>query len=90
MRLDTKALTITGALLWGGAVFLVGLAQLAWPSYGRHFLELMASVYPGYHGPAGVGSVLIGTLYGVVDGGLAGLVTAWLYNKLAGQRGSEG
>lgn len=83
MRLDTRALTITGGLLWGGAVLLVGLAQMIWPSYGRTFLELTASIYPGYHGPGGIGALLVGTLYGLVDGGIAGLVTAWLYNRLA-------
>lgn len=88
MRLDTRALVIAGALLWGGAMLLVGLAQLAWPDYGTAFLELMASVYPGYGGPGGLGAVVVGTLYGALDGGLAGLVGGWLYNRLAG--GAEG
>lgn len=88
MRLDTKALTITGALLWGGAMLLAGLAQAVWPSYGRGFLEVMASVYPGYHGPGGPGAAVIAALYGAVDGGLAGFVTAWLYNRLATGGGS--
>lgn len=83
MRLDVRALAIAGALLWGGAMLVVGLAHFVWPGYGGAFLELMASVYPGYHGPAGIGSVLVGTLYGAVDGGLAGLVLGWLYNRLA-------
>ncbi len=88
MRLDTRALTIAGAVLWGGAMLLAGLAHAVWPGYGRAFLELMASIYPGYAGPGGAGAIVIGTLYGVLDGGIAGLVTAWLYNRLAA--GPEG
>lgn len=84
MRLDVKALTITCALLWGGAVLLAGVANLAWPPYGEAFLRGVASVYPGWEGPGGAVSVLSGTLYGLVDGGLAGFFLAWLYNRLAG------
>lgn len=84
MRIDTRALTITLALLWGGAMLLVALAQMVWPAYGRAFLEAMASVYPGYHGPDGFGAALVAGLYGALDGGLAGLVGGWLYNRLAG------
>lgn len=84
MRLDVTALTLAGALLWGGALLLVGLAHLASPGYGAAFLEVMASVYPGFEVPAGIGGVLVGTLYGMLDGGLAGLVLGWLYNLLAG------
>lgn len=88
MRLDTRALTITGALLWGGAVLLVGLAHRVWPGYGRAFLEMMASVYPGYAGPGGFGALAVGTLYAAVDGALCGLVLGWLYNRLASGSGA--
>lgn len=88
MRLDTKALAIAGALLWGGAVLLVGLAQMIWPGYGRAFLETMASVYPGWAGPGGFGALVVGTLYAALDGAVCGLVLGWLYNRLAS--GPEG
>lgn len=87
MRLDTRALAIAGALLWGGALATVGLARLAWPGYGGAFLEVMASIYPGYDAAGGFGGVLAGTLYGALDGGLAGLILGWLYNRLAGTSG---
>ena len=50
MRLDTKALGLTFGLLCGGAILLVGIANLIWPDYGRACLELIASVYPGCAG----------------------------------------
>lgn len=84
MRLDVKALALAGALLWGGALLLVGLAHLAVPGYGAAFLGVMASVYPGFGVPSGVGGVLVGTVWGLVDGALSGMVLAWLYNLLAG------
>jgi hypothetical protein len=83
MRLDLKALAIAGGLLWGGAVLLVGAAHLAWPGYGGAFLDVVSSIYPGYE-VGGFGSVIVGALYGLVDGAVAGLILAWLYNAAAG------
>lgn len=83
MKLSVKALAVTGAVFWGAAILLVTVANLIWPGYGRAFLDLVASIYPGYHAGAGAGSVVIGTLYAAVDGAGAGAVFAWLYNLAA-------
>ncbi|MFQ5755677.1 MAG: hypothetical protein ACE5H7_06215 [Acidiferrobacterales bacterium] len=84
MKLDIKAMSITFGLIWGVlAMFLVGVANLIWPAYGRAFLEVMASIYPGYTATASFGQVIFGTLYGLVDGAIAGAVLAWLYNRFA-------
>ena len=83
MRLDTKAVGLTFGLLWGGAILLVGLANLIWPDYGRAVLELAASVYPGYDASGSLGQVIIGTLYGLLDGGIGGLIVGWFYNYFA-------
>lgn len=80
MKLSVKGLATAIALLTGGCFLLAGLFQLAFPDYGRAFLDLGASIYPGYHGPDGIGSVIMVTLYGLVDGAIAGAVLAWLYN----------
>lgn len=82
MRFDVTALAITAGLLWGGAILIVASANLAWPSYGRAVLEFVASIYPGYHPGTGVGSVVTGTLYALVDGAISGAVFGWLYNLL--------
>jgi hypothetical protein len=47
------------------------------------FLQLAASIYPGYKASAGFGQVIIGTLYGLVDGAIGGAIFAWLHNWLA-------
>lgn len=88
MRLNVKALTITGGVLWGGCLFLVGLGNLLWNGYGGAMLDVMASIYPGYHGPAGFGSVIVVTMYAAVDGLICGALIAWLYNTALGRGAS--
>ncbi len=84
MRLNVKAMAISVALCWGIlAMFLVGLGNLIWPGYGQGFLDLMASLYPGYKATAGFGQVIVGTLYGMLDGAICGALFAWLYNRFA-------
>ena len=83
MRLNIKALGISVALFWGAAMFLVALANLIWSGYGQTFLEVIASVYPGYKATASFGQVIVGTLYALLDGAVCGLVFAWLYNCFA-------
>ena len=84
MKLNVTALTLTAGLLWGGAILCVAVANLIWPAYGRACLELAASIYPGYHPGTGIGSVVTGTLYALVDGSIAGFLIGWLYNLFSG------
>ena len=90
MKLDLKAMALTIGLVWGAAMFLAGVANLTWDGYGEDFLDLMASVYPGYDATASFGQVIIGTLYGLVDGAVGGAIVAWLYNRLAARQLSAG
>jgi len=84
MKLSLKGLALATALVWGLAVFLCGLANLIWPPYGEAFLKFLSSIYPGYHAEASFPQVILATLYGLVDGGIAGLIFGWLYNQLSG------
>ncbi len=88
MKLSVKGLAIAFAIVWGGAIFLVGVANLVSDTYGVAFLEVMASVYPGYSLDGDFGQVLVGTLYGALDGAIGGFVFGFLYNKFAGGAGS--
>lgn len=83
MKLSVKGLALASGILWGVAMLSMGLANLIWGSYGQQFLQLMASVYLGYHATRSVAEVIVGTLYGVVDGFIGGAVFAWLYNRFA-------
>jgi len=83
MKFSVKGLALASAILWGVAMLVMGLANLIWNSYGQQFLQTMASVYPGYHATRSVAEVIVGTLYGCVDGLIGGAVFAWLYNQFA-------
>ena len=83
MKFNVKGLAMASGILWGLAMLGMGLANLIWSSYGQQFLQTMASVYPGYHATRSVAEVIVGTLYGFVDGLIAGAVFAWLYNQFA-------
>jgi hypothetical protein len=48
MKVNTKALALASAILWGLVMLLMSLANLTWGSYTQ-FLQIMSSVYPGYH-----------------------------------------
>jgi hypothetical protein len=82
MKFNVKALAIACAILWGGCVFLTGLANLIWSGYAQRFLEVLASFYPGYHATRSIGEVVIVTLYAIVDGLCGGAIFGWLYNRL--------
>ena len=83
MKINVTALALTAGLFWGASLLVVGSANLMWPGYGRAFLDLAASLYPGYHPGRAFGSVITGTLYSMVDGAIAGAVFGWLYNLLS-------
>ena len=83
MRFNIRALALAIGVFWGGAILITGVANLIWPGYGQAFLQLIASIYPGNSGASSLGQVVIGTLYGLVDGTIGGAVFAWVYNWLA-------
>jgi len=86
--ISVKGLALTVGILWAAAVFLVGIGNLLWPSYGVAFLEIPRSIYPGYAKTAGFLGVIVGSLYALLDGAILGVVFAWLYNMLS--RGEKG
>ncbi|MFZ0580418.1 MAG: hypothetical protein WAN72_20555 [Candidatus Acidiferrales bacterium] len=82
MRLSIKGTAIAAGLLWGGALLLVGLINLARPEYGTNFISMMSSVYPWFHSTHTFASVVIGTIDGFIDGAIAGCLFGWLYNLI--------
>jgi hypothetical protein len=83
MQLQARALALAGAVVWAGVVLLLGgLAHLVWPTYASAFWQRVASIYPGVR-TEGVGSVILATIYAIIDGGVCGSVIAWIYNAAA-------
>jgi hypothetical protein len=89
MKLNIRALAFAIGILWGCAVFLVGIANLIWPGYGVAFLKLLASVYPGYHATGSFGDLIVGVFYALFDGVVGSLIFGWLYNSFVGRQGRE-
>jgi hypothetical protein len=85
MRVNLKAITLSSAIVWGLAMLIVGLIHMAAHSYGGEFLRLMSSVYPGADTAPNIGRVLLGTVYGFVDGGVAGCIFGLLYDAIVGR-----
>jgi hypothetical protein len=71
-------------------MLLVGLIHMADPVYGGEFLRTMSSVYPGADTAPTLARVLLGTLYGFVDGAGAGCLFGWLYQALSGVHHTAG
>ncbi|MDH4260171.1 MAG: hypothetical protein OEW16_07685 [Gammaproteobacteria bacterium] len=80
MKMNIKALAIAIGVVWSACVLLVGVAHLVWPGYGVAFLDLVASIYPGFHPANGFVAMIVGALYALIDGAIGGAVIAWLYN----------
>jgi len=82
MKLDTKAMAITAGALWGGAVLATALINIAKPSYGREFLRMLESIYPGYHATRDPKHIAVGATYAFLDGATWGAAAAAIYNCL--------
>ncbi len=82
MRLSVKASAITLAIVFGLSVFVVALLNRLFAGYGDAFLQMVASIYPGFH-PGGMRAGLVGTAYAVLDGAVGGALVAWVYNRVA-------
>jgi hypothetical protein len=82
MRLSVKACAGACGAVWGAGVLACGLINLASPGYGRGFLKMLQSVYPGFRFSRTVSDVLVGAGYAVLDGATAGALYAVLYNRL--------
>jgi len=83
VKLSQKGMAKALGFGWGGAMLVVGLGHLIFFPYGQSFLQVIASIYPGYHAVPTVKDVALGTLYGTLDGAIGGFILAWLYNRFA-------
>lgn len=82
MKLSVRAFALAAATLWGLGMLVTTSANMLSPGYASAFLEIISSIYPGFEPGQGVKSIVVGTLYGIVDAGIAGAIFAWLYNLL--------
>jgi hypothetical protein len=81
-KLNVKALGLSTGIIWGAAMFLLGLTNMV-SGWGSGIEQAMATLYFGYK-PTVLGSI-IGGIWGFFDAGIGGVIVAWLYNKLSKQ-----
>ena len=84
MKLNVPAFALTAGLFWAGTLFFVQTLNALLPPYGGPFLVWIASLYPYYRPEESYAYVLLGMLYGFLDGLIGGAVFAWVYNRLIG------
>jgi hypothetical protein len=89
MKLNISAAATASSLLWGGAVMSVGIINMFQPRYGGEFLDLVASIYPGYRHRRDPREIAIGTAYALLDGAVGGAIFAALYNCFVPDSDSE-
>src|SRR5262249_59903772 len=90
MRLNITAMSMASGLLWGASTLIVAAANMIWPSYGQAFLQLCGPICPGYRPGTGMGSVVTGTIYALVDGVIGGGLFRRLLNPFAAREAEEG
>ena len=73
---------IAGALFKAICFLFISLLNIVLRPYGGAYLALLTSLYPGYDPLSPIG-IIVGTLYSLLAGALAGLVFGWLYNFFA-------
>ena len=61
---------------------MMGMRRGFWIRFAQQIFPPATWMYA----PAGFGSVIVGTLYALVDGLIVGAIFAWLYNRLLGKR----
>lgn len=80
MKLSIQAMILAGALFEVIVFLFITLMNLILRPYGGAYLALLSSLYPGYD-PINVPIALIlGTIYSLIAGALAGLLFGGLYN----------
>lgn len=80
MKLSVKAFAITAAIFWALTMLILNGINVMSPDYASDFLKVVASIYPGYEPGLGIKSIVVGTLYGLVDAAIGGAIFAWIYN----------
>lgn len=78
-RLQPLALSVAFGVLWALYGRVLGIVAMFGWDIGM--VAALASLYLGY-GPS-IPGALIGALWAVLDGMVAGVVIAWVYNRLA-------
>lgn len=81
MRVHAVRLGLAVGIVWAFGVLVLGGAAIAF-NWGTPAVQLLESVYLGF-APTTAG-LLIGVVWGLADGFIAGFLIGWVYNRLGG------
>lgn len=85
MKLSVKAFSLTCAILWGLALFILTWWLIIFgPESIQGDKTIIGMVYLGFS-ITPLGSI-IGLVWAFVDGLVGGAIFSWLYNKLVGNK----
>ncbi len=79
-KLNVKAMGLAFGILWSVEVIALGLLA-AFANWGTPWVDFIGFLYIGYK-PTLLGS-LIGGVWALVDGAIAGVLIAFVYNRFA-------
>ena len=79
MKYNAQKLAITGGIVWALTMFVTTLAAV-YVHYGIAFLDVMASIYPGY--TISLAGSIIGAIYGFFDVFICIHICSWVYKAV--------
>jgi len=80
MKLNINAFGLACGILAGVFVAAMTLTNIVW-GYPSSWVNLIADIYRwGYH-PSSYWAIMIGLIYGFVDGYVFGFLLSWVYNR---------
>ena len=78
-RIQPVPLGIAIGVLWSVSVFFAGIVAIG--GWGVALVNVLGSLYIGYD--ASILGAVIGAVWAFVDGLVAGVIVAWIYNMVA-------
>ena len=78
-KLQPVPLGVAVGVLWAIYVFCVGITAMF--NWGTGLVAALGSLYIGYD--ASILGAVIGAIWAFVDGLVAGVIVAWIYNMVA-------
>ena len=80
MKWNTKRVALAGGIIWAAGMFATTIISIYTNGYAREFLNIMASIYPGY--TISLAGSVIGAIYGFLDVFVLVYIFTWIYKKL--------
>ncbi len=77
--MSIRTLGLTAGIFWGAAIFILSWWMML-TGNAEGPITLFERIYIGYSFTP-MGSV-VGAVWGFIDGGIAGVIFAWLYNLI--------